>query len=125
MSALGQKRTYAVQNAMSALPPIATAKADLSQAVMSALPQKRTFGAPTDHRRTLSHTAARISRPPTMWYIAGPSPKNRMESTTIDIGRTYVTREARTDPNFPPRNANPAYAPNPGTTARKRYVMNA
>jgi hypothetical protein len=28
MSALGQKRTYAVQKAMSALPPIATAKAD-------------------------------------------------------------------------------------------------
>src|SRR5215470_1211865 len=28
MSALGQKQTYAVQNGMSALPPIATAKAD-------------------------------------------------------------------------------------------------
>jgi hypothetical protein len=28
MSALGQKRTYAVHQAMSALPPIATAKAD-------------------------------------------------------------------------------------------------
>jgi hypothetical protein len=28
MSALGQKRTYAMQKAMSALPPIATAKAD-------------------------------------------------------------------------------------------------
>jgi len=27
MSALGQKQTYAVQNRMSALPPIATAKA--------------------------------------------------------------------------------------------------
>src|SRR5262249_19579744 len=32
--------TYAVQKAMSALPPIATAKADLSQTVMSALPPK-------------------------------------------------------------------------------------
>jgi hypothetical protein len=30
ISALGQKRTYAVQKAMSALPPIATAKADIS-----------------------------------------------------------------------------------------------
>jgi len=40
MSALGQKQTYAVQKAMSALPPIATAKADLSQTVMSALPPK-------------------------------------------------------------------------------------
>ena len=29
MSALGQKRTFAVQNGMSALPPIATAKADI------------------------------------------------------------------------------------------------
>jgi hypothetical protein len=31
MSALGQKRTYALQQAMSALPPIATAKADIGQ----------------------------------------------------------------------------------------------
>jgi hypothetical protein len=29
MSALGHKRTYAVQQPMSALPPIATAKADI------------------------------------------------------------------------------------------------
>jgi hypothetical protein len=29
MSALGQKQTYAVHNGMSALPPIATAKADI------------------------------------------------------------------------------------------------
>jgi hypothetical protein len=29
MSALGQKQTYALQNAMSALPPIATATADI------------------------------------------------------------------------------------------------
>src|SRR5262245_10506367 len=32
MSALGQKQTYAVQQVMSALPPIATAKADKRQA---------------------------------------------------------------------------------------------
>ena len=38
MSALGQKQTYAVQNGMSALPPIATAKAD--SRYMSALPPK-------------------------------------------------------------------------------------
>jgi hypothetical protein len=31
MSALGQKQTYALQKAMSALPPIATAKADTGQ----------------------------------------------------------------------------------------------
>ena len=40
MSALGQKQTYAAQNAMSALPPIATEKADMPQTVMSALPPK-------------------------------------------------------------------------------------
>jgi hypothetical protein len=31
MSALGQKQTYAVQQSMSALPPIATAKADMAE----------------------------------------------------------------------------------------------
>ena len=35
-SALGQKRTCALQKGMSALPPIATAKADMPQTVMSA-----------------------------------------------------------------------------------------
>src|SRR5262245_20660612 len=38
MSALGQKQTYVVQKGMSALPPIATAKADFRN--MSALPPK-------------------------------------------------------------------------------------
>jgi len=40
MSALGQKQTCALQNPMSALHPIATAKADMPQMVMSALPLK-------------------------------------------------------------------------------------
>jgi hypothetical protein len=40
MSALGHYRTCAPQNVMSALPPIATAKADMPQMVMSALPPK-------------------------------------------------------------------------------------
>jgi len=40
MSALGQKQTCALQNLMSALPPIATAKADMPQLVMSALSPK-------------------------------------------------------------------------------------
>jgi hypothetical protein len=40
MSALGQKRTCAVQKGMSALPPIATAKADFPHKVTSALPSK-------------------------------------------------------------------------------------
>ena len=39
MSALGQKPTYAVQNGMSALPPIATAKADIRIPVPS--PRRR------------------------------------------------------------------------------------
>jgi hypothetical protein len=38
MSALGQKQTYALQQAMSALPPIATVKADIGVLkLMSAL----------------------------------------------------------------------------------------
>jgi hypothetical protein len=40
MSALGQKQTYALQQAMSALHPIATVKADMPQLAMSALPPK-------------------------------------------------------------------------------------
>jgi hypothetical protein len=40
MSALGHKQTYAPQQAMSALHPIATAKADMPHMVMSALPPK-------------------------------------------------------------------------------------
>src|SRR5262245_43892947 len=42
MSALGHKRTYAVQTAMSALPPIATAKADMPHYSCLLYPQKRT-----------------------------------------------------------------------------------
>jgi hypothetical protein len=40
MSALGQKQTCAMHQPMSALPPRATAKADMPQKVMSALPLK-------------------------------------------------------------------------------------
>src|SRR5262249_46375880 len=42
MSALGQKRTYAAQQPMSALPPIATAKADIGKPSCPLYPQKRT-----------------------------------------------------------------------------------
>src|SRR5215472_13493260 len=64
LSALGQKQTYAVQHGMSALPPIATAKADArnrscplyprkqtcaAQLGMSALGQKRTLQRLVDH----------------------------------------------------------------------------
>ena len=43
MSALGQKRTHAVQQRMSALPPIATAKADISSGSCPLYTQKRTW----------------------------------------------------------------------------------
>ena len=42
MSALGQKQTCAVQRAMSALPPIATAKADFRKRSCPLYPRKRT-----------------------------------------------------------------------------------
>src|SRR5262249_54591788 len=42
MSALGHKQTYAVQQPMSALPPIATAKADFRTTSCLLYPQKRT-----------------------------------------------------------------------------------
>src|SRR5262249_28135788 len=42
MSALGQKQTYAAHKLMSALPPIATAKADFPQKSCLLYPQERT-----------------------------------------------------------------------------------
>jgi hypothetical protein len=42
MSALGHKQTYAVQKAMSALPPIATAKVDFGKGRRLLYPRKRT-----------------------------------------------------------------------------------
>src|SRR5262249_18771967 len=42
MSALGQKQTYAPHNGMSALPPIATTKADIGKPSSLHYPQKRT-----------------------------------------------------------------------------------
>src|SRR5215831_3338890 len=42
MSALGQKRTFALHQPMSALPPIATAKADICPRSCPLYPQKRT-----------------------------------------------------------------------------------
>src|SRR5262245_17505529 len=42
MSALGQKQTYVPQQAMSALPPISTVKADIRKRSCLLYPQKRT-----------------------------------------------------------------------------------
>ena len=51
MSALGHKETFAAQQVMSALPRIATAKADMPQMVMSALaPIADMCGATSDVR---------------------------------------------------------------------------
>ena len=53
MSALGQKQTCAAHQAMSALPPIATAKSRHPQKVMSSLPPKADMcGAAKDVRFT-------------------------------------------------------------------------
>src|SRR5262245_35589601 len=45
MSALGQKQTHAVQQRMSALPPIATAKADIRKRSCPLYPRKQTCAA--------------------------------------------------------------------------------
>jgi hypothetical protein len=64
MSALVQKRTCAMQKGMSALPPIATAKADIVAMAMSALPPKADmcsatrdvcFGPKADIRSLVDH----------------------------------------------------------------------
>ena len=47
MSALGQKRTCAMHQAMSALPPIATAKADICPGACLLYSRKRTCAART------------------------------------------------------------------------------
>jgi len=50
MSALGQKQTHAVQQPMSALPPIATAKADIRKRSCLLYPQEWTL----DHANRMS-----------------------------------------------------------------------
>jgi len=67
MSALGQKQTCAAQKGMSALPPIATAKADSRKMVMSALhPKGDMCGAASDVRYgPKADTECRSPLPPT------------------------------------------------------------
>jgi len=57
MSALGQKRTCALHSSMSALPPIATVKADIGKSSCLLCPRMRTCAAQTPmsakgHKRT-------------------------------------------------------------------------
>jgi len=89
MSAMGQKQTYAVHQLMSALPPIATAKADFRQEVMSALPPKADmcgalahvcFGPKADigdYSTTSSaiETSAGGIASPSVWKMAPQSPR--------------------------------------------------
>src|SRR5262245_52205683 len=65
MSALGHKRTYAPQQVMSALPPIATAKADMTGAARKDPRSRRARFSGARHRprspsRDLSHTLPRV-----------------------------------------------------------------
>src|SRR5262245_47232485 len=93
MSALGQKPTYALQQAMSALPPIATAKADtLSRAGQEAddrdrLEFARQFAVSAAMRccaaSCLSFTV--IGRPPGFDWMAEPKGCNRHAVAAIGI----------------------------------------
>jgi hypothetical protein len=53
MSALGHKRTFATQKAMSALPPIATVKADIKRRLLKA---KRKYPTKLEHHRNQRRT---------------------------------------------------------------------
>src|SRR5262245_12569415 len=68
MSALGHKPTYAPQQGMSALPPIATAKADMPKWSCLLYPQKRTCAvhypmSALGHKRTLTLAKLRAAIP--------------------------------------------------------------
>src|SRR5262245_52610305 len=68
MSALGHKRTYAAHKLMSALPPIATEKADIGKPSCLLYPQKRTCAvrwlmSALGQKRTFTLVAASPSKP--------------------------------------------------------------
>src|SRR5262245_20490931 len=68
MSALGHKQTYAPQNVMSALPPIATAKADIRKRSCLLSLRKQTCAPQTPmsakgHKRTFTLMAVSPSKP--------------------------------------------------------------
>ena len=68
MPALGHKQTYAVQKAMSALLPIATAKADMPQMVMPALHPKA--GIPANRSAALKfRRRGSADMPPVLTHI--------------------------------------------------------
>jgi len=73
MSALGQKQTYALQKAMSALARIATAKADSRKRSCLLYPQKRTCAvqpgmSAKGQKRTFLRSFPKILTPPSLWH---------------------------------------------------------
>jgi hypothetical protein len=62
MSALGQKQTYAVQHRMSALPPIATAKADIDAPIDSRNEAARNKGRVTGRRQEVDGRMSLVTR---------------------------------------------------------------
>src|SRR5262249_49198476 len=89
LSALGQKQTYALQKAMSALPPIATAKADIRKRSCLLYPQKRTCAVQTGmsakgHKRTSSHSIASSARTHMLQQV------NLFPIITCEQTQTYV-----------------------------------
>jgi hypothetical protein len=77
MSALGHKQTYAVQQPMSALPPIATAKADFRKWSCLLYPRKRTYASQQrmsalGQKRTLARCREMLH--PELLYPKLPSP---------------------------------------------------
>src|SRR6185436_14529996 len=64
MAALGHKRTLALQNGVSALPPIATGKADMRQWSCPLYPRKRTCAAQTVMSALGQKRTSRLIRSP-------------------------------------------------------------
>jgi hypothetical protein len=68
MSALGHKQTYALQKAMSAITPIATAKADIGRLSCLLYPRKRTCTVQSEmsakgHKRTFKSSILAKEKP--------------------------------------------------------------
>jgi hypothetical protein len=79
MSALGQKQTFALQQGMSALPPIATAKADIRKTPCLLYPRKRTcavqsaMSALGQKRTSPSYSITSFARPISVFGMLIPS----------------------------------------------------
>ena len=71
MSALGQKQTCAAQNGMSALPPIATIKADIRKTSCPLYPRKRTCAV----HQVMSALGHKRTSPQLFDYLVGAGEK--------------------------------------------------